>query len=92
MEAAPNASLFTVGTYCDAIYSEDGRYFPCVIEKIEGDAYYVKFKKYNNKEIKSIYHLRESKNTDYSITNNFENMDTFKVPEFLKIQPSDTEE
>ena len=30
-----SSSSFSVGTYCEAIYSEDGKFFPCVIEKID---------------------------------------------------------
>jgi len=44
-------SLFQIGTFCEAIYGEDGNFYPCVIEKIEGEEYHVKFKKYNNRFI-----------------------------------------
>lgn len=54
--------LFQPGFSCEAIYSEDGQYYPCVIEKITDDGkYVVKFKKYGNKDTVSIYYLRESK-------------------------------
>ena len=45
----PDKNIFQVGTNCEAIYSQDGKYFPCLIENIEGDIYHVKYKKYNNK-------------------------------------------
>ena len=47
----PDKNLFSVGTHCEAIYSQDGKYFPCLIENIEGDVYHVKYKKYNNKSV-----------------------------------------
>ena len=65
-----SASVFQVGVFCEAIYTEDGKFFPCVIERIDGENYHVKFKKYNNRyifykrEIKTIYQLRESKNSE----------------------------
>ena len=30
----PNPHVFEVGTYCEAIYSGDGHYYPCLIENI----------------------------------------------------------
>jgi len=81
-----------VGTHCEAIYNDDGKFFPCVIEKIEGDMYHVKYKKYNNKylykarEVKSINYMRESKNTDFNKQIQFDNLESFQVPEYLKIQ------
>jgi survival of motor neuron-related-splicing factor 30 len=85
-------TIFQAGTYCEAIYSEDGNFYACVIEKVEGDEFHIRFKKYNKREVKTINYLRESKNADYNKKIQFENLDTFKVPDYLKILPNDTEE
>jgi hypothetical protein len=87
-------AIFPPGTYCEAIYSEDGNFYACVIEKVEGDEFHIRFKKYNKRllfiilrEVKTINYLRESKNADYNKKMQFENLDTFKVPDYLKILP-----
>jgi survival of motor neuron-related-splicing factor 30 len=87
-------TIFQAGTYCEAIYSEDGNFYACVIEKVEGDEFHIRFKKYNKRfnifilrEVKTINYLRESKNADYNKKIQFENLDTFKVPDYLKILP-----
>lgn len=58
-----------------------------MIEKIDAEAYHVKFKKYNNKEIKTLFQLREAKNAEINKKIQFENLDSFKVPDHLKIMP-----
>ena len=45
----PDAQLFKEGVYCKAIFSEDGEFYPCVIEKMDEQGYHVKYKKYNTK-------------------------------------------
>lgn len=57
----PAIENFHKGTECEAIYSEDGKYHPCVIDKIEEGKYFITFNKSKAKETVSIYHLREAR-------------------------------
>jgi len=78
----PNIEALEAGSYCEAIYSGDGHYYPCIVEKISEEGYHVKFKKYNNRELLSIYHLRESRSNPNDLTGkkrNFEDLTEFKV-------------
>ena len=78
----PNLENLEPGAYCEAIYSGDGHYYPCLVEKISEEGLHVRFKKYNNKEIVSIYHLRESRSNPTDITGkkrNFDDLTEFKV-------------
>lgn len=54
----PDPDAFKESTFCKAIYSEDGEFYPCVIEKVDGEDYHVKYKKYNSKEIVKLHRLR----------------------------------
>jgi len=87
---APEEMNFQVGTQCEAIYSGDGKYYPCTIEKISEAGYSVKFKKYNNKENVTLYHLREIENGKETLPD-VSNMTEFKMPDHLKILPNDSE-
>lgn len=88
----PNPILFEPGTYCDAIYSRDGHFYSCVIEKVSEAGYHVKFKKYNNREVVPLNYLRESKSADNPNKKKlFEDTAEFKIPENLKILPNDSE-
>ena len=86
--------MFQPGFACEAIYSDDGQFYQCVIDKITEDGrYLIKFKKYNNKETVSIYYLRESKKTTNNIIKKktFDDLTEFKIPENLKVLPNDSE-
>jgi len=62
LKPQPDPEMFQPGFACEAIYSDDGKYYPCIIEKITPEGkYVVKFKKYNNKEEISLFLLRESR-------------------------------
>jgi len=89
----PDASHFEVNTYCEAIYSGDGKYYPCHIEKATEAGYHVKFRKYNNKEVVSLYHLRELDNPDSGAKNMkmMEDVKELKIPQHLKILPNDSQ-
>ena len=87
---APDPINFQVGTQCEAIYSGDGKYYPCTIEKIADGGYHVKFRKYNNKEIVSLYHLKEVVTRDEALPD-VSDMKEFKMPDHLKILPNDSE-
>lgn len=54
----PDAELFKEGTHCKAIYSADGEFYPCVIEKALEEGYLVKYKKYNTQEVVKLHRLR----------------------------------
>jgi survival-of-motor-neuron-related-splicing factor 30 len=89
----PDVSVFIPGFSCEAIYPDDGKYYPCIIEKIlEDQKYIVKFKKYNNKETVSLYFLRECKKNqiDPRKKRNFDNLEELKIPENLKYLPNDS--
>ena len=58
----PDSTLFSEGTHCKAIYSGDGEFYPCVIEKIIGDKYQVRYKKYNSTETVKLHRLRPMQN------------------------------
>jgi survival-of-motor-neuron-related-splicing factor 30 len=91
---APDPTNFEPGTYCEAIYSGDGKYYPCVIEKIIEGNYQVKFRKYNNKEIVSLYYLRPLDNPDSGDKNKqalLDEVKELKIPDHLKILPNDSE-
>lgn len=58
----PDSKLFTEGTKCECIYSDDGRYHPCTIERVlDGEKYIVKYDKKEIKEQVTICYLREAK-------------------------------
>ena len=79
----PNPESFEPGTYCEAVCSADGHYYPCIIEKVGEEGYHVKFrkfKKYNNREIVSLLHLRESRsNPNEGKKKAFDDLTEFKV-------------
>lgn len=78
----PNIERLEPGNFCEAIFSGDGHYYPCTIEKVTEEGYHVKFKKFNNKEVVSIYHLRESRSGPNDLTGkkrNLEELTEFKV-------------
>jgi len=90
----PDPTAFEPGTYCEAIYSGDGKYYPCVIEKIIDGNYQIKFRRYNNKELVSIYYLRPLDNPDSGDKNKkgmLEDQKELKIPDHLKILPNDSE-
>jgi len=88
-------SLFEAGAWCEAIYSGDGNFYPCVIEKVTETGYQVKFRKYNNKETISLNHMRPLENSDSSakVKKMIERGDVkeLKIPDYLKILPNDSE-
>ena len=44
----PDCELFKEGGHCKCIYSGDGEFYPCVIDKISEEGYHVRYKKYNS--------------------------------------------
>ena len=90
----PDSTKFQPGTNCEGLYPEDGKYYACTIEKITEAGYYVKFKKYNNKEVLSLFYLRESRANLLGKRgeDDFEGQTEFKVPENLRTLPNDSME
>ena len=90
-QKVPEPSELTTGTYCEAIYADDGRWYPCLIEKVTVDGYEIKFKKYGTSAVVQREYIRTTKDGK-AIKRPFEEMTTFKTPEHLKIRPTDTPE
>lgn len=58
----PESENYRPGYTCEAIYPEDGKFYPCEIEEVTADGRFViKYKKYNNKETVGLNFLRENK-------------------------------
>jgi survival-of-motor-neuron-related-splicing factor 30 len=93
----PNINLLSEGTHCEALYSEDGLWYPCNIERLNDDVggttYEIKFKKYGAKVVVPRDYLRM--NHDQTKINKKRLFDeaagVFKTPEHLRIKKSDTE-
>ena len=89
----PDPSQIEEGYYWEALYTLDGCWYSCVVERIVEDGYVVKFKKYSNKETVPLEYLRLrpediKKNKDKEK----EGLENFVKPEKLKWKPTDTEE
>lgn len=54
----PDKELLQEGDFCDCLYSVDGKYYDCVIEKIADTGYQVRFKQYKTKETVPIEYLK----------------------------------
>jgi len=91
LQRTPEPNELPSGTYCEAIYIEDGRWYPCTIDRVVEDGYQIKFKKYSTQRVVSIEYIRTEKDGKV-IKRPFEEMSTFKTPEHLKVRPSDTPE
>jgi len=91
IQKIPEPSELSSGTYCEAIYTEDGRWYPCIIERLVEDGYQIKFKKYGTQIAVPIEYIRTTKDGK-AIKRPFEEMTTFKTPDHLKIKPTDTPE
>ena len=62
MQKIPEANELPSGTYCEAIYTEDGRWYPCTIDHVVEDGYQIKFKKYGTQRVVPIEYLRTTRN------------------------------
>ncbi len=91
LQKLPEPSELTVGTYCEAIYAEDGRWYPCTIEKATEDGYQVKYKKYGTVAVIQREYIRTTKDGK-PIKRPYEEMTIFKTPEHLKIRQTDAPE
>ena len=92
-----------VNMLCDAIYYEEGKWYNAMIETISEHGVHVKYKKYNDVEVVSFDSIRFTpeqnllnmkkkeealKKTKSEVS---ENDLEFKLPEYLKITPTDNE-
>ena len=91
MQKIPEANELPSETYCEAIYTEDGRWYPCTIDHVVEDGYQIKFKKYGTQRVVPIEYLRTTRNGK-AIKRPYEEMTTFKTPEGLKVRATDTPE
>eukprot|EP00826_Nyctotherus_ovalis_P004462 TRINITY_DN10970_c0_g1_i6.p1 TRINITY_DN10970_c0_g1~~TRINITY_DN10970_c0_g1_i6.p1 ORF type:complete len:336 (-),score=111.69 TRINITY_DN10970_c0_g1_i6:17-1024(-) len=91
MQKTPEPNELPSGTYCEAIYTEDGRWYSCTIDRVVEDGYQIKFKKYSTQRVVPIEYIRTMKDGK-PIRRPIEEMSTFKVPEHLKVRPTDTAE
>ena len=89
-----------VGNLCEAIYYEDGKWYNATIEMISEHGVHVKFNKYENVEVVSFDSIRYTPdNKQFNIKrkesnvkqNNSEDILEFKIPDHLKINPSDND-
>lgn len=89
----PDASQVQEGYFCESLYTLDGCWYPCMIEKIVEDGYVVKFKKFGNKETVPLEYLRlKPEDIKKNKEKEKEGLDNFVKPEKLKWKPTDTEE
>lgn len=91
LQETPEPNELPSGTYCEAIYTEDGRWYPCTIDRVVEEGYLIKFKKYVTQRVVPIDYIRTKKDGK-QIKRPFEEMSTFKTPEHLKVRPTDTPE
>ena len=89
----PDPNQIEEGYFWEALYTLDGCWYQCMVERIVEDGYVVKFKKYSNKETVPLEYLRLrpediKKNKDKEK----EGLENFVKPEKLKWKPTDTEE
>lgn len=90
VQKTPEINELTSGIFCEAIYMDDGRWYPCCIERAVEDGYQIKFKKYGTIALVPREYIRINK--DKGIKREYEEMTSFKAPEHLKIRPTDTPE
>jgi hypothetical protein len=90
-----------VGMFCDAIYYEEGKWYQASIEMISEHGVHVKYKKYEDVEVVSFDSIRitpqqnllNMKRKEESLKNKKDeelNLE-FKLPDYLKINPADSE-
>jgi hypothetical protein len=88
------------GMVCEAIYLDDGKYYPATIDKISEHGVHIKFNRYNEVEVVSFDSIRitpEQKilniktKQDKQKNKKEEESLEFKLPDYLKITPADNE-
>ena len=81
------------GDSCDVLYQTDGKFYPALIEKRVETGYQIRFKTFKTKETVPIEYIRVSpqqlkENRQWQD----QELDSFKIPEHLKLLATDTEE
>ena len=98
-----NPNDLEVGTFCDAIYYEDGKWYQSVVEMVSEYGVHIKYKKYDNVEVLSfdsiritpeqkILNQKRKESAQEKIKNPEQSELTFKLPEYLKVTPLDNEQ
>lgn len=92
-----------VGINCEAVYYEDGNWYPAVIDKISEHGVHVKYKKYEDIEVVSfdsvrvtpeqkLANLKKKEQDGSKKREKDEDKETeFKIPDYLKISPADND-
>ena len=89
----PDPSQLAEGYYCESLYTLDGSWYPCMIDRIVEDGYVVKFKKFGNKETVPIEYLRlKPEDVKKNKEKEKEELNSFVIPDKFKLKSSDTEE
>jgi survival-of-motor-neuron-related-splicing factor 30 len=89
----PDSSQLEEGYVCESLYTLDGNWYPCMIERIFEDTYFVKFRKFGNKENVPIEYLRlKPEDVKKNKEKEKEGLDNFVPPEKLKYKSTDTED
>ena len=89
----PDVSKFKAGVICEAINPKDGKWQGGIIERLVERGFQVKYRKTGNKEVVSLYYLREARASagnkrGLELTSMLE----FKIPDHLKVLPNDSVE
>jgi len=58
-----NSEDFEPGTICECVYN-DGKYYPCSVDKIIDNNYQIKYRKWNTVELVSLAYLRKLENPE----------------------------
>lgn len=89
----PDPSQLEEGYFCEALYIQDGCWYPCMVDKIVEEGYVVKFKKYANKSTVPLEYLRlKPEDVKKNKEKEKEGLDNFVAPDKLKWKPTDSEE
>eukprot|EP01069_Polyplicarium_translucidae_P003907 Polyplicarium_translucidae@DN2444_c0_g1_i3.p1 len=88
-------ALLTPGTRCQAIFSEDGRWYECDIEEQTPNGYNVRYSNYGNREEVKFDRVRlHGETVDGQRKRKVKEVITaggFRIPEYLQVKSTDTE-
>lgn len=54
---APNKHLIKIGEHCLAVYQQDGKFYPGVVEKVVGEQVLIRFEKYHSSQKTNLEHI-----------------------------------
>ena len=87
-----DSSVLVPGFECSARYSGDGKYYEATIDEATTFGYRVTFTEYGNQEELPLEYIRDREvlaDDDNEMTRGVDG--TYRIPEHLRLQPSDTE-